>query len=1241
MKTTLSIAAVTLWTASVCPLAAQTAPIPPASTTESVSDDGTVVLSPFEVTAETETGYQATETLAGTRIRTSLRDVGAAIQVITKEFMTDIGATDNTTLLQYTTNAEVGGTRSTYAGLGNGTSIDESGTLASPSTNNRVRGLSAADNTRDFYATDIPWDGFNIDRVEISRGANSMLFGLGSPAGIVNASLRNAEFRNTGSAEVRFGSYDSLRGALDVNQELIDNTLAIRVSGLWDHEKFKQNPAFEDDERVYAALRFDPRLFNDPGFRTSLRLKFEHGEIDANRPRNIPPQDSLTAWFRAPDTTSLNGGMGKLEIATTYGLSATPSAVNPWLGGIVDQQQPLFLIDGATNQLMRIYGGFINTGARNADGGLRGPGDNLVGQRFATVFYRLTGMDGYATNARLPNAEYGQYRTASLLDPSVFDFYNNLIDGPTKSEFENWDAYNVALSQTGWGDRVGIELSYDRQKYKRGNQNLLGNPTLSIDILRTFQDLSANPNFGRPYAIAGAGSGGSYESDREHIRGSLFGELRATDFLQSESFLAKLLGKHRFSGIYSGEEYAVENRRWQMYANSRDWDAYWTRTDGNSNGITNRAPVGAIYLGPSIASRSSASGAGIPGITAEVAYPDGNVYHFNSTWTNFGTAFNAPWTVPANMEVMFNPAALPAGQNGQFLQNSNPANYVGWNSNFTLNLLRYDNGRDESLLTGANKSLRETKSYAGSWQGYWWNDAVVTTLGWRYDEVEGKGVTAQAVAANRSILNLNEGGPVSSLPYALPDGPPLQQTNQSYSLYKDHSTAGGVVVHLNRLFRDDPLPINVSVSYNKSNNFQITDTRRDIYGNTISNPTGSTEDYGVLLSTKDGRYSLRAVKYETTNSNTNSNLSYTGIRNTIRDGLNWRNILLYRLPLYNFAGGREQIVQRTNWTPAYIDANGRAVAAFNNPNPPAGSVLQTEAQAIAMRDEIIREWNEIQKWLEAKGYFSAWNYGAGPTTSAVLVDRATYEANPAAYEPNSASVYDYRSAPDMQGFAVTADTVSKGYELEFTANPTRNWRIAFNAAKTEAVRSNVGGPLLDELVTYMDGKIAGRAGDLRRFNATYDGPGNEVRTEWNNWRGQYTLMKLQEGAAASELRKWRYNVVTNYSFSEGLFKGANVGASYRWQDEVVIGYPVVGTGAQATFDLSKPYYGPAEDSLDLWIGYERRLTDRINWKIQLNVRNLFDDEDLVPISVQPDGQTWASVRIKPVQEWFVTNTFAF
>ncbi|MES1168292.1 MAG: hypothetical protein ABUL61_03885, partial [Oleiharenicola lentus] len=332
--------------------------------------------------------------------------------------------------------------------------------------------------------------------------------------------------------------------------------------------------------------------------------------------------------------------------------------------------------------------------------------------------------------------------------------------------------------------------------------------------------------------------------------------------------------------------------------------------------------------------------------------------------------------------------------------------------------------------------------------------------------------------------------------------------------------------------------------------------------------------------------------------------------------------------------------QRYLWDAAYVDnTTGRPVASGVATRAPANSHLETQAEANTRRDASLKAINDMQVWLAGKGYFSAWNYGVGPTTQSALQTRGQYEASP--IQPDPASVYDYRTAPLLQGFAVTADTQSKGYEFEFTANPLPNWRIAFNASETTAVRTNVGGPVLDELVAYMDKLMAGPAGDLVRFNSDYSFS-NELRQDWVPWRGQYTLLKLQENTAASELRKWRYNIVSNYTFTNGRLKGVGVGASYRWQDKVVIGYPVVpGTGGLASFDLSKPYYGPSEDALDLWLSYERRITKKINWRVQLNVRNVGKGDDVIPISVQPDGHTWASVRIAPAQEWFLTNTFMF
>jgi len=521
--------------------------------------------------------------------------------------------------------------------------------------------------------------------------------------------------------------------------------------------------------------------------------------------------------------------------------------------------------------------------------------------------------------------------------------------------------------------------------------------------------------------------------------------------------------------------------------------------------------------------------------------------------------------------------------------------------------------------------LRQTTSFAGTWQAFLWNDAIVPTVGWRHDEVKGKDVTAQQQSLNRSILNLQPSV------YKLPDAFPANQ------IFKDNSTSWGGVVHVNRLFgENDPLPINVSLSYSKSDNFQVTSTRRDIYGTPIPNPTGSTKDYGLLISTKDGKYSLRVVKYDASVQGASSGIGNpTGLGTIIQQGLKWRNVFLYDLGVYDW-GTREAPQGRNSWG-TDVDGSGNTIGADRT---------LTFAQGRALEDAAIKTWNDIQAYLDAKGFFKAWNFT--PVALSKLTDRTTYEnakSSPHAldpapqYAPDPATVYAY-TATAPQGFTVTADTHSKGYEYEFTANPLPNWRISFNASQTTATRDNVGGPVLDDYVAYLNSKLDGQpAGNMPQFGNT----GLSISLNvWNPWKANYALLKLQEGTNVSELRKWRYNVVTNYTFREGFLKNVGVGGSYRWQDKVTIGYPLVPlTSTTYTFDLSNPFFGPSEDSIDLWTSYEHRVTDKINWKIQLNIRNAFAKKGLVPISLEPDGQTYASVRTKPVQEWFITNTFSF
>jgi outer membrane receptor for monomeric catechols len=231
-------------------------------------EEDVLVLSPFEVSAEEDTGYASATTLAGNRLNTELRDIGNAVTVINSQFLQDIAATNNNTLLQYTVGTEVGNIGGNFAGTGDSAFLDESGRFTNPNQNTRVRGLAEADNTRDYFLSDIPWDGFNVDRVDLQRGPNSILFGQGSPAGIINVGLKQASYRNANEVAFQVDQWGSTRLSADFNRVLKKDELAVRIMALHENEKFQQDPAFEDDDRVMGAVRWEPKFLRKGSART-------------------------------------------------------------------------------------------------------------------------------------------------------------------------------------------------------------------------------------------------------------------------------------------------------------------------------------------------------------------------------------------------------------------------------------------------------------------------------------------------------------------------------------------------------------------------------------------------------------------------------------------------------------------------------------------------------------------------------------------------------------------------------------------------------------------------------------------------------------------------------------------------------------------------------------------------------------------------------------------------------------
>jgi hypothetical protein len=226
------------------------------------------------------------------------------------------------------------------------------------------------------------------------------------------------------------------------------------------------------------------------------------------------------------------------------------------------------------------------------------------------------------------------------------------------------------------------------------------------------------------------------------------------------------------------------------------------------------------------------------------------------------------------------------------------------------------------------------------------------------------------------------------------------------------------------------------------------------------------------------------------------------------------------------------------------------------------------------------------------------------------------------------------------GFRDTTDLVSRGLEIEAIYNPTRNWRIAFNATKQEAKRANTGRAFLEYYNTYRRDVWLTGASSLLLSDESGDAVKDRVKERLLN---DFNKTLQQDGAIVSELRRWRWNAVTNYTFPrDSRLSGWRIGGAARWQDSVGIGFPILrdpdGTGM---IDVANPYMGPTDFKLDGWLGYSRKIfDDKITWRVQFNVRNLLDDDDLVPVVAQPDGSI-AAWRIPSPRTFTIRSTFEF
>ncbi|MDO8545469.1 MAG: TonB-dependent receptor [Opitutaceae bacterium] len=1148
-------------------------------------------LSPFVVDEKTDQGYYASQTLAGGRMRQDLKDIGSSIQVVTKELMDDLGVTGVEELFQYTTSTEVGGILGNFTGSNDATArgdanIDDA--RRDPDATTRIRGLAAPDRTRDYFKTDIPFDSYNTDRVDINRGANSFLFGLGSPAGLTNQGIVKARFRDTNEVSTRIGSggkNPSYRGSFNLNRVLIRDTLAIHGALLMDRTQYRQEPTYKNDDRQYVAVTYRP--FKNQN--TVLTAHVENGRIRGNAPGVLLPKENLDTF---------------LDYAPVARLSVDPYANLQRFGNVNGPTQAQWNVLSTADKLKFRVRDTNTSSLNNANWGNGSYGlvyDGSAGALPAFAYTAQYGAQLYAAGDQFFNPTrvargaaqntYPQNRgeingvgwlQQGFTDLKTFDFSKQNLGWDNDYYARDFVNYNVALTQVLWHGRAGFDVAYDYQDlFKRDFTAFeIGTARIYFDMnetlflptdpnYRTSGVVAArpNPNYGRPFVITKA-TPRTNDTQREAARFTGFVKFDFAEHNKGRPWLGKLLGRHTLTGLADKSTFDEKQISYTLSAFGDPEPALHIGVPAarQANGNPRLVPL-MSYIGP----------AQLDAFTN----PNFTVGDFVLTPAKYQLGLPANYSIP-KLSWNLGPDATPANLGQPSLVNGNESFVPG---NFTPRYVPSSN---------PGYRLQQTKvtSFALNGQSFFWDRLLVINTGYRED-------TAKTWLNTRApLVGLDEIPDVSRQAFRLEDGSFLKTKGSVFGY-------GGVFNWPNELIK---LPWGASLAfhYNTSENFVPAIDRVDQYRHPLAPPSGRSKDYGASVSLWDNKVAAR---------------------------FNWYNSRL--------AGATANVSQLYN----QVSLNIFQQYGFLN-----ADILRVDANNDGVIDDAVR--NQI-----------AVNPATGLTSEGLTRDQAAAQLYPNLTKARAArasigsyltdelkAAFNYRLLSDgtntvqtdPRGIADTNDIEAKGFEAEITLNPTRNWRIAFNAARQETILTKIAPGLTDlientwlpHLTQYGDLDWDLPVGSLNGPTASQQVAARFV---------DYFAVKGQEGRPQIEQRKWRLNLVTRYSFNEGRLKGVSIGGAIRWEDRFANGYPLYTDANGVVLPvISNAYFAAPTTSYDLMLGYRRRILRNKDWTAQLNVRNLqnWSGDKVSVVSRQPDGSA-ARVRFDPPMEVLLTNTFRF
>ena len=234
----------------------------PAFATEAFdADAGAMII----VTATRDNGYLAARTSSATRTDTPLLDVPQTVDILTRDRLDDQAILSIADALRYIPGATTG----------QGEGHRDQPTLRGNS--------STADFFVDGLRDDVQYyrDFYNIERLEIMKGPNAMIFGRGGGGGVINRVGKIPQAASFAAANAAVDSFGAWRLGTDLNASIGDGVSA------------RLNAVYEDGANhrdVYDLERWavNPTLGFTLGTRGNLVIGYEHASDERIVDRGVP-----------------------------------------------------------------------------------------------------------------------------------------------------------------------------------------------------------------------------------------------------------------------------------------------------------------------------------------------------------------------------------------------------------------------------------------------------------------------------------------------------------------------------------------------------------------------------------------------------------------------------------------------------------------------------------------------------------------------------------------------------------------------------------------------------------------------------------------------------------------------------------------------------------------------------------------------------------------------------------------